>query len=933
MNMAGRKSKLLAYLMSAVMVFSVFAASATEVLAGEPGASYEFGYELENANDTEFPYIPEDLNEDSIPYTEEVYPLEEEEDEEQEDPDGEDITDAFTCQYFLAALRALPEVPTSGAIFTSHVEDLVALTLIGAFAPISNITSLDGIEYFTALGSLVITNTQITELDLRSNTSLNILLASYNRLESVHLPQSGNLELVNFSHNYLTDLDVRNALSDSGYVYLDVTNNDMTNLNDVMGWENYFDREGFDADLLGFAFWPQRDVAGPPPALDYVTVSVTGSTFAAGTGNNQSGEGLHRPGTTVTIRTGSSRPGEVFDGWRVVSGGVTLANANNPVTTFTMPDETVVVEATWIVDTTLPQFNVTITGSQLPAGTNENQSGAGSHRQGSTVTVRAGTRTGFTFNGWISTPTVNFYDVNSETTTFTMPASDVALVASWISDAGDFEVTVNGSELPPGSGSNQSGTGRYVPGATVTIRAGTRSGYVFSHWTIHVGGITLANSNSPTTTFTMPESYVSVSAIWERPTRRGVVLTRRDESDREASVGSLFSFPNRRPGYSAVTPLDVYIHNYENTSTGEMTVTLSGPDSGSFILRGGSGGSGNSDSRRNISSISPNSYRANAFSVAPRTGLSARSGPYTAFVTVSSVTGDRVSATFEVRFLVSEYAGVDTFTLTLRAGNGGEISLDGSTYGATRTGQFYYGQRIDISARSNRDFDFDRWRYNWGETQHEFRTETRFTMPNRDVTVWADFTRYGDRPWDWDRDRPWDWNWPHAPHAPHAPFPPAPTVPPGHVPPPPQAPPRPPAPPAPPPTWATPIPEPPANVPPAIIPLSINLNGNPATLSGQTAMISQGVALIPVAEVFSLLNFTAYWNEATQEVTLRRGNIVIVVTEGSRTFSVNGVNRSLPSPATIINGYMMVPFVEILESIGARTYRDANNVIQIFATR
>jgi uncharacterized repeat protein (TIGR02543 family) len=58
------------------------------------------------------------------------------------------------------------------------------------------------------------------------------------------------------------------------------------------------------------------------------------------------------------------------------------------------------------------------------------------------------------------------------------------------------------------------GQGQYSPNTTVTINAGTRPGYTFSHWTIDYGGITLANPNSATTTFNMPPVGVSVTANW-----------------------------------------------------------------------------------------------------------------------------------------------------------------------------------------------------------------------------------------------------------------------------------------------------------------------------------------------------------------------------------------------------------------------------------
>lgn len=59
------------------------------------------------------------------------------------------------------------------------------------------------------------------------------------------------------------------------------------------------------------------------------------------------------------------------------------------------------------------------------------------------------------------------------------------------------------------------GGGAYSSGSTVYLNAGTRVGYTFSHWTVNVGSVNLANSNSTTTTFSKPaNSNVGVTANW-----------------------------------------------------------------------------------------------------------------------------------------------------------------------------------------------------------------------------------------------------------------------------------------------------------------------------------------------------------------------------------------------------------------------------------
>ena len=62
---------------------------------------------------------------------------------------------------------------------------------------------------------------------------------------------------------------------------------------------------------------------------------------------NGTGSGNYAEGETVTITANAAPDGEVFDKWEVVSGSITLADANSETTTFTMPAGAVSVKATY----------------------------------------------------------------------------------------------------------------------------------------------------------------------------------------------------------------------------------------------------------------------------------------------------------------------------------------------------------------------------------------------------------------------------------------------------------------------------------------------------------------------------------------------------------------------------------------------------------
>ena len=76
------------------------------------------------------------------------------------------------------------------------------------------------------------------------------------------------------------------------------------------------------------------------------------------------------------------------------------------------------------------RYAVTVNGSYADV------SGAGSYAAGSVVTVRAGSRSGYTFNGWTSGSNVVFGDPNAEETIFTMPDGSVTVTANWSRDGG-----------------------------------------------------------------------------------------------------------------------------------------------------------------------------------------------------------------------------------------------------------------------------------------------------------------------------------------------------------------------------------------------------------------------------------------------------------------------------------------------------------------
>ena len=77
------------------------------------------------------------------------------------------------------------------------------------------------------------------------------------------------------------------------------------------------------------------------------------------------------------------------------------------------------------------------------------------------------------------------------------------------------------SENPAAVVDGGSGSGLYAEGATVTIKADSKSGYTFAGWEVVSGGVTLANAKAAETTFTMPAANVELRATYTKNSSGG----------------------------------------------------------------------------------------------------------------------------------------------------------------------------------------------------------------------------------------------------------------------------------------------------------------------------------------------------------------------------------------------------------------------------
>ena len=162
------------------------------------------------------------------------------------------------------------------------------------------------------------------------------------------------------------------------------------------------------------------------PALRDYAVTVTGgtATVAAGTPITRAMEGVE---VTVTAQAPADTH---FVKWVVKAGGVTLANETSATTTFIMPANDVTIEAEF-AENPVEAYTLTVINgtASVAAGTPITDK----IEQNTVVTVMADApETGKVFDKWVVLEgNVTLADATKATTTFTMPANDVKLEATY----------------------------------------------------------------------------------------------------------------------------------------------------------------------------------------------------------------------------------------------------------------------------------------------------------------------------------------------------------------------------------------------------------------------------------------------------------------------------------------------------------------------
>ncbi len=188
------------------------------------------------------------------------------------------------------------------------------------------------------------------------------------------------------------------------------------------------------------------------------------------------------------------KTGYSFAGWAVSEGGPVMYADG----AMFYPTKDMTLYAVWEVK----KYAVSLEGA------GENASGnSSSVSYGSTVSVYAGTKEGYTFAGWsVESGELVLEDASSVRLSFSMPDGEVCLSAHWTLNS--YQVVV--SDIGEGG----SGSVEAVYQSVVTIQSGVKKGYTFAGWIVEAGDVVLADASASTTTFVVGTSDIKIKALW-----------------------------------------------------------------------------------------------------------------------------------------------------------------------------------------------------------------------------------------------------------------------------------------------------------------------------------------------------------------------------------------------------------------------------------
>lgn len=112
--------------------------------------------------------------------------------------------------------------------------------------------------------------------------------------------------------------------------------------------------------------------------------------------------------------------------------------------------------------------------------------------------------------------------------------------------------------------------------------------------------------------------------------------------------------------------------------------------------------------------------------------------------------------------------------------------------------------------------------------------------------------------------------------------------------------------------------------------IKVTVNGEEVQFKGQNPVIRDGRTLVPVRGVFEALGAEVNWIDEKKKVIILSKDVNISMELNSDRFYVNGDEKKLDVPASLIDDRTMVPVRAISESLGCQVeWDDANKTVVI----
>ena len=117
----------------------------------------------------------------------------------------------FPDAKFRAYISSITGVAEGGTLSEEKLKSVTYIDVSGYYSANGGITSLKGVEYFTALETLICYDNQLSSLDVSQNIALTTLYCYDNQLTSLDVSQNTALTSLSCFGNQLTSLDVSGA--------------------------------------------------------------------------------------------------------------------------------------------------------------------------------------------------------------------------------------------------------------------------------------------------------------------------------------------------------------------------------------------------------------------------------------------------------------------------------------------------------------------------------------------------------------------------------------------------------------------------------------------------------------------------------------------------------------------------------------------------